>query len=43
MDAEIITVRGHYEVYINGKFHCSADTRAEAVTEMEALLNDRKM
>lgn len=35
MAAEIIAVRGHYEVYVNGQFYCSADTREEAVTEME--------
>ena len=37
MAAEIIAVHGHYEVLINGNFYCSADTIAEAVTEMEQL------
>lgn len=25
----------HYEVYINGKFYCSADTHEEAAREVE--------
>lgn len=34
---EIISVRGHYEVYdVNGNFICSADTRSEALEELEA-------
>ena len=35
MAAEIIAVQGHYEVYIDGQFCCSADTYTEAVTEIE--------
>ena len=34
MATEIIAVRGHYEVYVDGKFYCSADTRDEALTEI---------
>lgn len=30
----IIPVNGHYEVYRNGKFVCSADTMSEAVREI---------
>ena len=30
MAAEIIAVRGHYEVYVNGQFCGSADTYKEA-------------
>ena len=37
MPAEIISAHGHYEVYINGNFCCSADTYAEAVKEIEQL------
>ena len=34
---KIIPVRGHYEVYdANGNFICSADTRSEALEELEA-------
>lgn len=32
---EIISVRGHYEVYRNGEFYCSADTYGEAQREIE--------
>lgn len=28
----------HYEVYINGKFYCSADTHEEAAREVESYL-----
>ena len=36
MGYEIIPVRGHYEVYDNrGNFICSADTRYEALSELE--------
>ena len=32
---EIKNVSGHYEVYRNGKFQCSADTRHEAEQDKE--------
>lgn len=32
----IIQTRGHFEVYYNGKFFCSADTMIEAAREIEA-------
>lgn len=35
MPYQIISNRGHYEIYINGKFYCSADTYVEAVREVE--------
>lgn len=31
----IIHVNDHYEVYIDGKFYCSADTVTEAAKEIE--------
>lgn len=31
---KIISVKGHYEVYQNGKFFCSADTKGEAQREI---------
>lgn len=34
-DVQIKRVRGHYEVTVNGKFFCSADTFMEAVHELE--------
>ena len=36
MGYDIISVRGHYEVYDScGRFVCSADTRSEALAELE--------
>lgn len=32
---EIIAVRGHYEVYLDGRFFCSADTLMEAAKEID--------
>lgn len=31
---KIIAVHGHYEVYCNGEFFCSADTWGEAQKEI---------
>lgn len=33
---DIIQKHGHYELYLNGVFVCSADTYGEAEKEMEA-------
>lgn len=35
MSYRIVPTRGHYEIYINGKFYCSADNMMEAVKEIE--------
>lgn len=35
MEFEIITRHGHYEVYHNGEFYCSADTYGEALKEID--------
>ena len=32
---EIRNVRGHYEIYKDGVFWCSADTKREALKEIE--------
>jgi hypothetical protein len=32
---EIIAVKGHYEVYRDGQFFCTADTHFEAAKEIE--------
>lgn len=32
---EVKSVRGHYEVYKDGKFYCSADTKAEAMRDID--------
>lgn len=34
MSCQIIPVKGHYEVYIDGKFYCSADSFSEAQSEI---------
>lgn len=34
-EIKIIPANGHYEVYINGMFYCSADTVIEAAKEIE--------
>ena len=35
MQTEIKCEHGHYVVYVNGKFYCSADTYSEAKREIE--------
>ena len=35
MTYKITPVNGHYEIYINGNFYCTADTFSEAVREIE--------
>ena len=37
MDYEIKHVHGHFEIYINGKFYCTADNMAEVDEEIENL------
>lgn len=32
---KIIATHGHYEVFVDGHFFCSADTYQEAVREIE--------
>ena len=34
MSYNIVNVNGHYEVYINGQFYCSADSTVEAAKEI---------
>lgn len=34
MNCRIVNSHGHFEVYINGIFYCSADTMAEAIHEI---------
>lgn len=40
MNFEIIPVKEHYEVYLNGEFFCSADTESEAAKEIEEHLRE---
>lgn len=37
MNIEIKNVQGHYEIYINGVFYCSCDTREEVDEELANL------
>lgn len=32
---KIVSVQGHYKVYIDGKFYCTADSKSEAAREIE--------
>jgi hypothetical protein len=34
----IVPKNGHFEVYINGSFYCSADTMTEAIREVESYM-----
>ena len=36
---QILPKYGHYEVYIDGKFYCSADNMREAAEEVEEYMN----
>lgn len=35
---EIKNNNGHYELYVNGTFYCSADTFTEAAKEIDSLI-----
>lgn len=39
MKVDITRKNGHYEVYINGEFLCSADTAVEAAREVDEHLD----
>ena len=39
-DYKIVSVQGHYNVFINGKFYCSADTYYEAESEIKEYINE---
>lgn len=41
MNVTIMPKRGHWEVYIDGKFYCSADNLPEAVMEYQNYLKER--
>ena len=38
MGYKIKAVNGHYEIYMNDEFYCSADTYDEALQELGELL-----
>ena len=37
---KIVSKNGHYEVYVNGKFYCSADTVIEAARELKSMVEE---
>ena len=39
MQIKIKQVREHYEIYINGKFYCSADNLKEVEKELSTIQN----
>ena len=41
MRVSIVPKRGHWEVYIDGKFYCSADTFTEAAKEYQTYMKER--
>ena len=38
MNYEVKQVHGHYEIYIDGNFYCTADNMVEVVEEIEKFL-----
>ena len=42
MDIRVVHVAGHYEVYVDGGFICSADTLTEAHEELKKWLKNRR-
>lgn len=38
MNYEVKKVHQHYEIYINGKFYCTADNMTEVREELEKVL-----
>lgn len=36
-EVQIKQIRGHFEVYVNGKFFCSTDSYIEAVNELREV------
>ena len=41
-DFDIVHNAGHYDIYIDGVFYCSADSHSEAVDEVEKCLEKRR-
>lgn len=42
METRIVRKGGHYEVYVDGSFVCSADTAVEAAHELDEYLEERR-
>lgn len=43
MNYEVKQVHGHYEIYINGDFYCSAENMTEVREEIEGIENNTKL
>lgn len=43
MSFKIVPISGHFEVHINGKFYCSADTWKEADDEIKEYAVKHKL
>ena len=43
MNFKIVHSVGHYDIYLDGDFYCSADTYSEAVDEVEKCLEKRRV
>lgn len=43
MDFEIISERGHYNVYLNGVFQCSCDSYKEAEEEIKEMRKENQL
>ena len=41
MTYDIKRNREHFDVYINGKFYCTADNESEAESEIQSYLEER--
>lgn len=42
-DVKIEQVKGHWEVYLDGEFYCSADSYTEAVNEAADIFNIKEI
>lgn len=41
MPYQIIPIKGHYEVYVDGEFLCTADDKSEAESEIKEYYDQR--
>jgi hypothetical protein len=39
---DIVSSKGHYDVYIDGELYCTADTWPEAIMEINELKKEEK-
>lgn len=41
MEYEIMRSKGHYEIFINGNFYCTADSYPEAEREIKNYISEK--